>query len=188
MHDAADVEHSFEVVTQDRQAEFSGYFLQAFEQEVALVHRQLDRAERMLSQLLALFEQGWLTADSFLQTFQHVLMNPAPQLPPPLRFGALRAQRTCHKRSCDRGDTLYRDAFLQTAKGQLCALGTNIEVAGGVVTELGGGKHSASPRRPRLREREISGNADRFALLELLAIEVTAIAQDGHVPLRPVLA
>src|SRR6266480_3701064 len=108
-------------------------------------------------------------------------MNPALQAPPvPFAGGALGAQRTAATSICAIDPVLLLTRRCPAAKGQLCALRTNIKVALLVVTELRGGKHSVLAHRARRRYRQVSSNAGIFAFLDGVAIKVTAIGQDSH--------
>ena len=91
---ANDVQHPLEIVGEHRQAELPAHLPQAFQQEVALIHPPLHRAEGMLAEHLPLREHLGRAPEVCFHGFQEVLIHPPRDLAPVLVPRAAHPERT----------------------------------------------------------------------------------------------
>src|SRR5260370_710231 len=92
--DSDDVDYSFDVVTQDRQAHFRAHLAQSSHQEITVTHGSLDGAERRLRELLPPPHHFRARAHSAGHVFQKLLIHPAADAPAALVRRAFRSKRT----------------------------------------------------------------------------------------------
>src|SRR5712692_5491516 len=89
LFDSDEVDYSFEVVTQDRQAHLCAHLVQTSHQKETVAHRPLDGAERRLGKLLPPPHYFWPGAHSAGHVFQQLLIYPTTDPPSALIRGAL---------------------------------------------------------------------------------------------------
>src|SRR5258705_12661388 len=91
--DSDDVHDPCQIIGQDRECHFSGYFWKRFSHEVRRPHAGLHGAERMLDRLATHAHGLWICIKALLHSFEQMLMLPSWN-PPLWPCRALRFKRT----------------------------------------------------------------------------------------------
>jgi hypothetical protein len=86
---AQDIDHSFEVIGQKREAHLGAGFWYSFHQEITLIHTPLDCSEGMLNDSLAPGKEMGIVFNPSLHLIQQVFIHPAGYSSAALAGGAL---------------------------------------------------------------------------------------------------
>ena len=91
--DPDDVHDPCQIIGEDRESHFGGYFWKRFGEEVCRPHAGFHRAERILDRLATLAHGLWVCIKALLHGLEQILMLPSRN--PPFRRGrTLRFERT----------------------------------------------------------------------------------------------
>src|SRR6266436_3174914 len=176
---AHDRHHSFEVVTQHRQFDFSGYMLEALQEQAFVIHRYLDSPKRMFGERFPQPQHLRMRAHPGLQTIQYLMMHPAFYSPAIFARGALRAQRatrTLLGRINPNRFAVSRLPARARDHSQLRSLRTYIQVVVGVIDELCAREQSTPLGITQLRHRHIGSDLFIFTCFDYFTTKVTAIS------------